>query len=88
MSYNLYGVLYVCTMVLSHWQVKAALPELTSSLRNSAPDKLWENEGSTSMYITPFIDRSDEIGGFENTRHTALKHYLEAGYQAIVAMLP
>ena len=40
------------------------------------------------MYITPFIDRWDEIGGFENTRHTALKHHLEAGYQAIVAMLP
>lgn len=40
------------------------------------------------MYITPLIDRGEEIGGFENTRLTALKYYLEAGYQAIVAMLP
>lgn len=54
--------------VWSHWQVKAALRGLTSSLRNSAPDRLSQNEGSTSMYITPFIDRWDEIGGFENTR--------------------
>lgn len=38
--------------VTSHQQVKAALRELTSPLCNSAPDKLWENEGSTSMYIT------------------------------------
>lgn len=49
---------------------------------------LWENQGLTSVCITPLIDRSDEIGGFESTRHTTLKHYLEAGYQAIVAMLP
>lgn len=98
-SFNLYmGAVYMSCMtswlptahrcVWSHWQVKAALRGLTSSLRNSAPDRLSENEGSTSMYIMPFIDRWDEIGGFENTRHTALKHHLEAGYQAIVAMLP
>lgn len=32
------------------------------------PTILWENEGSTSMYIMAFIDRRDEIGGFESTR--------------------
>lgn len=40
----------------------------TSPFCDSAPDKLWENEGSASMYIMPLIDCSDEIGGYENTQ--------------------
>ena len=53
----------------SHWQVKAAPPE--SSLPHCVtvqPTELWQNEGSTSMHITPLTHRGDEIGGFENTR--------------------
>lgn len=31
--------------------------------------KLCENGNSTTMYMTLFIDRRDEIGGFESARH-------------------
>lgn len=42
----------------------------------SAPHELWENGDSTSVFNTPLTDRSDETGGFENARHTALENYL------------
>lgn len=47
--------------------------------------KLWENGNSTTMYMTLFIDRRDEIGGFESARLWSTT--FEAVYQAIVAML-
>lgn len=47
--------------------------------------KLWENGNSTTMYMTLFIDRRDEIAGFESARLWSTT--FEAGYQAIVAML-
>lgn len=47
--------------------------------------KLRENENSTTMYMTLFNDRRDEIGGFESARLWSTT--FEAGYQAIVAML-
>lgn len=72
----------IVLMVLWHWIYTEALyiptvhygilhldsPHPNPQCVTAHPTILWENEGSTSMYITPFIDHRDEIGSFESTR--------------------